>query len=70
MATKKTNVVTINATAEVAGADHLVLSPLDHDGERYEPGDTVHLTPAQAAPLLGHTVAAAPVPEGSGDAVS
>ena len=33
-----------------------VISPLDHDQERYEPGEQVELTEAQAAPLLGHTV--------------
>lgn len=33
--------------------DYEVLSPLEHDGDRYEIGATVALTAAQAAPLLG-----------------
>ena len=33
-----------------------VVSPLDHDGERYAIGDQVELSDLHAAPLLGHTV--------------
>ena len=36
--------------------DYEVVSILDHDGERYEVGDQVSLTPKQADSLLGHTV--------------
>jgi hypothetical protein len=32
---------------------YTVRSRLDHDGETYEPGSTVELTEAQAAPMLG-----------------
>jgi hypothetical protein len=39
-------------------ADYEVTSRLDHDGETYLPGDTVALTEAQAAPLLGGAVKA------------
>lgn len=30
----------------------VVIGPLRHDGKRYQAGETVELTPAQAAPLL------------------
>ena len=33
-----------------------VISPLDHDGERFASGDEVELTDAQAAPLLGQVI--------------
>lgn len=41
---------------EGAKASYEVTSPLEHDGDRYEVGSTVELTPAQAEPLLGNTV--------------
>lgn len=31
---------------------YLVLSPVDNDGTRYEPGDSLALLPEQAAPLV------------------
>lgn len=37
-----------------------VISPLEHDKKRYEPGDVVDLSEAAAAPLLGRVVEAAP----------
>lgn len=60
MATKKTRA----SGAPEATATYTVISPLHHgvlvDGEaietRYEPGETVGLTEAEAAQLLGHTV--------------
>ena len=42
---------------------YLVISRLDHDGESFAPGDTVELTQAQAAPLLGQAVAAPRAPQ-------
>ena len=36
---------------------YVVISPLNHDGDVYAIGDEAELTDAQAAPLLGHTVA-------------
>lgn len=43
--------------AAPATGTYKVVSPLEHDGELYAVGDEVALTEAQAAPLLGHTVA-------------
>lgn len=40
---------------------YIVISPLDHDGQRYMPGDQVELTDTQAAPLMPHTVKPAKV---------
>lgn len=37
-------------------AFYRVVSPLNHDGERYQVGAEVQLSADQAAPLLGHTV--------------
>lgn len=37
-------------------ADYEVVSNLEHDGESYEPGDTVTLTAEQAEPLLGGAI--------------
>jgi hypothetical protein len=45
------------ANEQSAPVPYTVLSPLEHDGRRHEPGAEVALTPEQAAPLLGHTVA-------------
>ena len=63
MATNKTRASGSQAKPE-ATATYTVVSPLHHgvlvDGEaietRYEPGETVGLTEAEAAQLLGHTV--------------
>lgn len=41
-----------NPEAETLGAPYLVLSPLMHDGVRYEPGDTVYLSPESDAALI------------------
>lgn len=48
------------AAAAATTAAYEVVSPLDHDGDHYAVGDTVDLTEAQAAPLLGNTVKLAP----------
>ena len=48
------------AAAAATTAGYEVISPLDHDGEHYAVGETVDLTEAQAAPLLGNTVKLAP----------
>lgn len=37
---------------------YVVISALEHDGERYEEGAEIELTETQAKPLLGHTVTA------------
>ena len=63
MATQKKRASGAPAEPE-ATTTYTVISPLHHgvlvDGEaietRYEPGETVDLTEAEAAPLLGHTV--------------
>lgn len=44
--------------APASTSTYRVISPLDHDGELYAVGDDVALTDAQAASLIGHTVAA------------
>lgn len=38
--------------AEQTAGSYIVQSPLDHDGERYAPGDSVELSEDQAKPLL------------------
>lgn len=43
--------------AAATTARYEVVSPLRHDGEPYAVGDEIDLSEAQAAPLLGHTVA-------------
>ena len=55
----------VSAVAQAAAAAvvsdserYQVISPLDHDGERYEPGEGVYLSVKQAKSLLGHTVIA------------
>lgn len=35
---------------------YVVKSPLEHNQEKFNIGDTVQLTEKEAAPLLGHTV--------------
>lgn len=65
MATNKKRASGPQAEPE-ATSTYTVISPLHHgvlvDGEaietRYEPGETVDLTEAEAAPLLEHTVKA------------
>ncbi len=47
------------ADADAAAQRYRVLSPLEHDLERYAVGAEIDLTSAQAGPLLGHTVAPA-----------
>lgn len=42
--------------ADQAKSTYRVISPLDHDQERYAIGDDVELTEDLAKPLLGHTV--------------
>lgn len=39
-----------------------VLSPVDHDRERYEAGEPIELTEDEAAPLLACSAIAAPAP--------
>ncbi len=39
-----------------------VISPLLHDGKKYQPGDEVALTEDEAAPLLAVNVVEAPSP--------
>lgn len=43
-----------NKAAHVA--TYVVVSPLEHDLVRYEPGEKLELDAARAAPLLFHTV--------------
>lgn len=46
----------IDKTAKAETKNYEVLGNLQHDGEPYAKGDTVALTEAQAAPLLGEVV--------------
>ena len=60
MATEKkhpgTSSTAMKPVADAPTADYDVISPLSHDCVDYVIGDTVALTDAQAAPVLGQAV--------------
>jgi hypothetical protein len=50
--TAKRTAAAAKAAASGESSTYTVLSNLDHDGERYAPGEHVELDPICAAPLL------------------
>ena len=50
-----------NDAGRAVALPYNVISPLNHDGQRYEIGDTLTLTAAQAAALPAGVVELAPV---------